>query len=109
MTDLSFPYCLRYRRGIRVAIASRKCRWRRSAQRACRLDDVAAVQDDDLVHGFKPRQPMSDHHRCLAPGELDQVRRQRIGGRDIQVLPGLVEDQDREASEDDASIPTRCR
>ena len=67
------------------------------------LDDPAAVQHEDLVHRFQRRHPVRDHHGRLASSRINQVLHQCAGRGGIQVLLWLVQDENREPGEEDAS------
>jgi hypothetical protein len=77
------------------------------------LHDPTVVEDDDLVHLLQPRQPVGDEKRGAAFRELTQVSGQRVGGRGVEVLARLVEDQHREVGEqgagdsDPLALPSR--
>jgi hypothetical protein len=66
------------------------------------VGDAAPVQDDDLVDGLQTGEPVGDQERRPALGGGEEVGGQLVGGRDVEVLRGLVEEEDGEVGEEGA-------
>ena len=60
------------------------------------LDNDAAFEDDDLVYSLQGREPVGDEERSVSFGHGKQVGHERVGGRRLEVLGRLVEQEDRE-------------
>ena len=62
------------------------------------LAHLAALEHEHLVGGLERREPVGDQ-QDPARARLEQVGDDRVGGGDLEVLAGLVEDQQREVGE----------
>ena len=66
------------------------------------FDDASLVEDDDLVDLVQARQAVGDEEGRAALGEGEQVGGEGVGGRGVEVLGRLVEDEDGEVGQEGA-------
>ena len=49
------------------------------------LDHPTLLQDQDLVHGFEPGQTVGDEDERVSDGHVQEIGRERVGGRRLEV------------------------